>query len=211
MLNKVILMGRLTADPEHKQTQSGLSFTRFTIAVQRNFVDKNTGNRESDFISIVAWRQTADFICRFFTKGRMIAIEGSIQTGSYDDKNTGAKRYTTDVIADQVYFADSNPNGNNGNQGAYNNNFPNPQSPPQRPNNNFSDNGGYNNNQPNQNVNYNNNSNQNQNQYQEQQNSNQNFNSNSNNFDNQGAQDNRGFSVGDFIDASDDDDDDFPY
>ncbi len=105
MLNRVILMGRLTADPEHKQTPSGVSVTSFSVAVDRNFSDKS-GNRATDFINIVAWRNTADFICRYFTKGRMIAIEGSIQTRNYEDKQ-GNKRTAFEVVADQAYFADS--------------------------------------------------------------------------------------------------------
>ncbi len=106
MLNRVILMGRLTADPEHKQTPSGTSVTSFSIAVDRNYAPKDGGSRQTDFINIVAWRQTADFICRYFQKGRMIAIEGSIQTRNYEDKN-GNKRTAFEVLAEQVYFADS--------------------------------------------------------------------------------------------------------
>lgn len=106
MLNKVILMGRLTADPEHKQTPNGISVTSFSIAVERNFTEKGSDKRKADFINIVAWRQTADFICKYFAKGRMIAIEGSIQTRNYEDKQ-GNKRTAFEVIADQVYFADS--------------------------------------------------------------------------------------------------------
>lgn len=112
MLNRVILMGRLTADPEHKQTPNGVSVTSFSIAVDRNFNGKD-GNRQTDFINIVAWRQTADFVCRYFTKGRMIALEGSIQTRNYEDRN-GNKRTAFEVVADQVYFADSNRSNENG-------------------------------------------------------------------------------------------------
>ena len=86
MLNSVVLIGRLTADPEHKQTPSGISVTSFSIAVDRNYNGKD-GNRQTDFINIVAWRNTADFICRHFSKGQMIAVEGSVQTRSYEDKN----------------------------------------------------------------------------------------------------------------------------
>lgn len=106
MLNKVILMGRLTADPEHKQTPSGVSVTSFSIAVERNFEDKSTGKRQADFINIVAWRQTADFICKYFSKGRMIALEGSLQARNYEDKQ-GNKRTAVEVVADHAYFADS--------------------------------------------------------------------------------------------------------
>ncbi len=102
MLNKVILMGRLTADPEHKQTVSGVSVTSFSLAVERSFSGKGK-ERETDFITIVAWRQTADFICKYFSKGRMIALEGSIQTRRYEDRN-GNKRTAVEVVADHVYF-----------------------------------------------------------------------------------------------------------
>lgn len=106
MLNRVILMGRLTSDPEHKQTPNGVSVTSFSIAVDRNFADKSTGNRGTDFINLVAWRQTADFICKYFAKGRMIAVEGAIQTRNYEDKQ-GNKRTAFEVVVDQAYFADS--------------------------------------------------------------------------------------------------------
>ncbi|MCI8405526.1 MAG: single-stranded DNA-binding protein [Oscillospiraceae bacterium] len=120
MLNRAILMGRLTADPEHKQTTSGISVTSFSIAVDRNFSGRD-GNRATDFINIVAWRQTADFICKYFTKGRMIALEGSIQTRNYEDKQ-GNKRTAVEVVADQVYFADSK----SADRPAASNSFPTP-------------------------------------------------------------------------------------
>jgi single-strand DNA-binding protein len=85
-MNKVILMGRLTADPELRQTQSGISSCRFTVAINRSFVDKNSGQRQADFITCVAWRQTAEFVSRYFRKGSMICVEGSLRTGSYQDK-----------------------------------------------------------------------------------------------------------------------------
>ena len=105
MLNKVILMGRLTADPELKQTPAGVSVASFRLACDRNYTDKS-GNRECDFINVVAWRNTAEFISRYFQKGRMIALEGSIQTRGYTDKD-GNKRTVFEVVAEQVYFADS--------------------------------------------------------------------------------------------------------
>ena len=86
-MNKVILVGRLTADPELRQTQSGIASCRFTVAVDRRFADKNTGERQADFITCVAWRQTAEFISRFFGKGRMIAIEGSLRVRNYPKKS----------------------------------------------------------------------------------------------------------------------------
>lgn len=109
MLNKVILMGRLTADPELKQTPNGVSVASFRLACDRNYADKS-GNKGCDFINIVAWRNTAEFISRYFQKGRMIVVEGAIQTRSYTDKD-GNKRTAFEVVADQVYFADSKPAG----------------------------------------------------------------------------------------------------
>ena len=104
MLNRIILMGRLTADPELRTTPSGVSVASFSIAVERNY--QSNGERQTDFINCVAWRQTGEFISRFFQKGRMIAVEGSLQTRRYEDK-TGAKRTAYDVVVDQAYFADS--------------------------------------------------------------------------------------------------------
>lgn len=120
MLNKVILMGRLTADPELRQTPNGVSTCRFTVAVDRNFVQQGQ-ERQADFITVVAWRQTAEFISRYFSKGRMICVEGNLRTSSYDDRNhPDVKHYVTEVYADQVYFAgDKNPNSGN-QQGGYN-------------------------------------------------------------------------------------------
>ena len=103
MLNNVCLLGRITKDLEHKQTQSGVSVTSFSIAVERNYADKSTGKREADFINIVAWRGTADLICKYFSKGSLIALDGSIQTRNYEDKN-GNKRQAVEVVANNVYF-----------------------------------------------------------------------------------------------------------
>lgn len=102
MLNRVILMGRLTADPKWKETPNGVSVTAFTVAVDRNYSGKNR-ERQTDFINIVAWRNTAEFICRSFTKGQMIALEGSIQTRNYEDKN-GNKRTAVEVVVSNVSF-----------------------------------------------------------------------------------------------------------
>ena len=101
MLNKVILMGRLTDDPNLKQTPNGVSVVTFSLAVNRNY------NKDiTDFINIVAWRQTADFVSKYFTKGQLVVVEGSIQTRSYEDKQ-GNKRVAFEVVAEQVYFAES--------------------------------------------------------------------------------------------------------
>lgn len=104
-MNNVSLIGRLTADPELKHTQSDVAMTRFSIAVDRQYVRQGE-ERQADFINIVAWRQTAEFICKYFSKGRRIAITGRIQTGSYTAQD-GSKRYTFDVVADNAEFCDS--------------------------------------------------------------------------------------------------------
>lgn len=101
-MNKVSLMGRLTATPELKQTQSGNSVVSFCVAVDRRFQGQD-GKRETDFINCVAWRKTAEFIAKYFGKGRMIAISGAIQTRKYTDRD-GKDRMATEVIADEVYF-----------------------------------------------------------------------------------------------------------
>ncbi len=117
-MNNVSLIGRLTADPELRHTQSGIANVRFTIAVDRTFV-KAGEERQADFISIVAWRQTAEFICKYFSKGRRIAVIGEIRTGSYVDKD-GVKRYTTEVWANNVEFCDSkNDSSGGGEQRSY--------------------------------------------------------------------------------------------
>ncbi len=111
-MNKVLLVGRLTKDPEVKATASQVKVCNFTIAVDRKFKDNN-GNKQADFINCVAWRQTADFIGRYFTKGQRIGIVGCIQTRTYDDNN-GQRHYITEVLAEDVEFVDS-ASGANGN------------------------------------------------------------------------------------------------
>lgn len=102
-LNKVILAGRLTSDPELKQTSGGIATTSFHIAVNRRY--EKDGQREADFITIVAWRQTAEFICKYFKKGSSVCVVGSIQTRSWKDQN-GNNRSTTEILADEVLFVD---------------------------------------------------------------------------------------------------------
>ena len=104
-MNKAILVGRITADLELKKTQSGVSVCSFTVAVNRRF-SESSGERKADFINCVAWRQTAEFICNYFAKGRMIGLVGSIQTRDWTD-NEGRKRYATEVIVDEAYFTES--------------------------------------------------------------------------------------------------------
>lgn len=109
MLNICALMGRLTAAPELRTTQSGISVTSFRVAVERNMTD-SSGSRQTDFIDIVAWRGTAEFVCKYFTKGQMIAINGTIQTRSYEDKQ-GNKRTAVEVVAENVNFCGSKNEG----------------------------------------------------------------------------------------------------
>lgn len=116
MINKVILMGRLTADPELRQTASGIASCRFTVAVDRAYKPKD-GEKQTDFISVVAWRQTAEFVSRYFSKGRMIIVEGSLRNNNYTDQN-GVKHYSMDVQADNVTFGESKAAAENASQSA---------------------------------------------------------------------------------------------
>ena len=109
-MNKAILVGNLTRDPETRTTPSGVSCTTFTVACQRRFANQQ-GVREADFINCVAWRQTADFVARYFTKGSRIGVEGTIQTRSYDAQD-GSKRYVTEVVVDNVEFVGSKGENN---------------------------------------------------------------------------------------------------
>lgn len=106
MLNKVFIMGRMARDPELRHTQSGTAVASFTLAVDRDFKDKQTREKATDFIDVVAWRGTAEFVSRFFTKGRMAVVVGSLQIRAWEDKE-GNKRRTAEVIAESVYFGDS--------------------------------------------------------------------------------------------------------
>ena len=103
MLNRVVLVGNLTKDPQYSKTQSGLSLVRFTVACNRTF----SKNNEADFISCIAWRQTADFVNQYVKKGQTVALEGRITTGSYDDQTTGKRVYTTDVTVDNLQLVGS--------------------------------------------------------------------------------------------------------
>lgn len=110
MLNKIFLQGRMTRDPELRHTQSGTAVASFSLAVDRDFKDKTTGERTTDFIDVVAWRGTAEFVSRHFNKGRMAVVVGSLQIRAWEDKD-GNKRRTAEVIAESVYFADSKKDG----------------------------------------------------------------------------------------------------
>lgn len=120
-MNRVSLVGRITAKPELRYTNSQVPFTRFTIAVNRTF-SNNQGQREADFIGVIAWRKQAEIICNYLDKGSLISVDGRIQTGSYDDKE-GNKRYTFDVVSDNVQFLESKAQAQSRNtSGNYNNN-----------------------------------------------------------------------------------------
>ncbi len=110
MLNHIVVMGRLARDPEKRYTQNGTPVAAFSLAVDRDFKDKQSGERPVDWIDVVAWRQTADFVCKYFAKGRMAVVEGRLQTRSYTDRE-GIKRKAVEVVADSVYFGDSKPAG----------------------------------------------------------------------------------------------------
>lgn len=124
-MNKVTLMGRLTRDPEMRQTPNGVPVARFSIAVNRRFA--KDGQQQADFINCVAWRQSAEFLCKYFRKGSMIAICGSIQSRTWDGAD-GKKQYSTEVLAEEIYFTGSkSDSGNGGNDygqgGGYNNSY----------------------------------------------------------------------------------------
>jgi len=108
MLNHITVMGRLVADPELKTTPAGVSVCSFRVACDRDFKNKQTGERETDFINVVAWRSTAEFVSRFFAKGRMAVVEGRLQIRPYTDRE-GNKRTAAEIVATSVYFGDSKP------------------------------------------------------------------------------------------------------
>ena len=114
MLNKIIIMGRLTIDPELRRTGSGTAVTSFSMACDRDFKSQS-GDKETDFIEVVAWKNTAEFVSKYFSKGRMAVVEGRLQIRDWTDK-AGNKRTTAEVVADNVYFADSKRPESNDNQ-----------------------------------------------------------------------------------------------
>ena len=116
MLNHITIMGRLTRDPELRRTGSGIAVASFTVAVDRDFADKQSGEKETDFIDCVAWRQTGEFVSKYFTKGRMIVVDGRLQIRGWTDKD-GNKRRTAEIVADNVYFGDSKNDSGNQNSG----------------------------------------------------------------------------------------------
>ena len=114
MLNHIVIMGRLTRDPELRRTGSGIAVASFSVAVERDFGGRDGGEKETDFIDCVAWRQTGEFVSKYFTKGRMIVVSGRLQIRSWTDKD-GNKRRTAEVVADNVYFGDSKRDNEGGN------------------------------------------------------------------------------------------------
>ena len=113
MLNRIVIMGRLARDPELRRTQAGVPVASFRLAVDRDFKDKNTGERGTDWIDVVAWRATGEFVSRYFTKGRMAVVEGRLQMRDWTDKE-GNKRTSAEVVAENVYFGDSRRDGDGG-------------------------------------------------------------------------------------------------
>lgn len=116
MLNHIVIMGRLARDPELRHTQSGTPVATFRMAVDRDFKDKNTGERATDWIDVVAWRGTGEFVSRYLAKGRLAVVEGRLQMREWTDKE-GNRRTTAEVVADNVYFADSRRDGDGGDRG----------------------------------------------------------------------------------------------
>ena len=121
MLNHIVIMGRLTRDPELRRTGSGIAVTSFTLAVDRDYNSKESGERETDFIDCVAWRSTGEFVSKYFAKGRMAVVSGRLQIRSWTDKD-GNKRRSAEVVADNVYFGESKREDGNASYGgnAYN-------------------------------------------------------------------------------------------
>ena len=114
MLNHIVIMGRLVRDPELRRTGSGVAVASFRVAVDRDFAPKDGGERKADFIDCVAWRQTGEFISKYFAKGRMIVVDGRLEMRDWTDKD-GNKRRTAEVVADNVYFGDSKRDNDGGN------------------------------------------------------------------------------------------------
>ena len=130
MLNHITIMGRLTRDPELRRTGSGTPVASFTMAVDRDYSGKDGGEKETDFIDIVAWRQTGEFVSKYFTKGRMAVVSGRLQIRKWQNKD-GENRYSTEVVADHVYFGDSKKESSGGESygNSYGGGFPAPAYP----------------------------------------------------------------------------------
>jgi len=118
MLNHIVLMGRLTRDPELRRTGTGVAVATFSLACDRDFGGRDGGEKETDFIDIVAWRSTAEFVSKYFTKGRMAVVSGRLQIRNWNDKE-GNKRRSAEVVADNVYFGDSRRDGAEGGSSSF--------------------------------------------------------------------------------------------
>ena len=118
MLNRIVIMGRLVRDPELRTTQTGVPVTSFTLAVDRDYKNRDSGEKSTDFIDVVAWRQTAEFICKYFAKGRMAVAEGRLQIRDWKDRE-GNNRRSAEVVADNVYFGDSKRDSNPDRESGY--------------------------------------------------------------------------------------------
>ena len=117
-MNRITVMGRLVKDPELRHTASGIACASFTLAVDRDYGAKDDGSREADFPDVVTWRSTAEFAAKYLTKGRMVAVDGRLQTRTYEDKE-GKKRKAVEIVADRIYFADSKRTDDRGAQNTY--------------------------------------------------------------------------------------------
>ena len=113
MLNHIVIMGRLTRDPELRRTGNGIAVTSFTLAVDRDYTGKDQGEKETDFLDCVAWRSTGEFVSKYFAKGRMACVSGRLQLRDWTDKD-GNKRRSAEIVADNVYFADSKNGADSG-------------------------------------------------------------------------------------------------
>ena len=122
MLNHIVLMGRLTRDPELRHTQQGTSVASFSLAVERDFSSRDGGQKATDYIDIVAWRSTADFVSKYFTKGQLVAVSGRLQIRDWTDRD-GGKRRSAEVVADNVYFAESKRNRDSAPDSDYSNSY----------------------------------------------------------------------------------------
>ena len=124
MLNHIVIMGRLTRDPELRRTQSGVAVTTITVAVDRDYQSRESQEKQTDFIDVVAWRQTAEFVSKYFSRGKMIVVEGSLQSRKWQDRD-GNNRTSWEIIADNVYFGESRRDSDSGRSDNYGSNYSN--------------------------------------------------------------------------------------
>lgn len=132
MLNRIVVMGRLTRDPELRHTQNGIAVASFAVACERDFKDRSTGEKVTDFFDVIAWRQTAEFVSNYFSRGRMAIVEGRLQLRDWTDRE-GNKRRSAEIVADNVYFGDSKRDNESPDNGGYRANSGSYQQNSQRP------------------------------------------------------------------------------